>query len=113
MGVSLLRVGDDSVGQLGEIVGGELAEQVAQFELPLAAVRHDGKLERRAVEQDKLERRRRLHGLHAHRELRVSVRVNLHDAEVSCRSLMTSRQADVTRQQTAIQALHAFGLSHA
>ena len=41
------------------------------------------------------------------------LRANLHVAEVSCQGGMPSRQADVTRQQAAIQALHAVGLSHA
>ena len=56
-----------------ETAGGDLVQQSGELVLPLLAVREDGELERRRVQQDVLDRQYRLLHLHVVRHLRVSV----------------------------------------
>ena len=56
-----------------ELVGCNLVEEVSELALPLLAVTEDGKLERLAVQQHKLDVDYCLHALHIVDHLRVPV----------------------------------------
>ena len=60
--------------QFVQLRRGDLVQQTRELVLPLLAVAEDRKLQRRAVEQHKLDVQDRLLDLHVVRDLRVSVK---------------------------------------